>query len=220
MLRGSDWYSQRAREVSWPRWWPAGVWSWPGCVCPPLWSGRGGPRWGVPSWASLGSSPPEAQKHFKSSVWMHHKSSVHYGIEETGFHFFLRFWLKFLDRPQTAHKHTHKHTQGSRSCNAAPKALSNSCCSSVIAQVWCCILLRTLRFFLKHFLCHCFVTFRFPSLSLCHFVLTWLVIPLTFRWWFNDNNSINGWIIIIIKKKCPILTILLVVFFGLLPCCS
>lgn len=112
-----DWYSQQAQEVSWPRWWPAGAWSWPDCVCPPLWWEHGGLRSDAPSWASLGSSPPEAHKHFKSWFWMRHTNpSV---VTGTGFGFSSGFG--------SASNFTHKHTVSvSRLCNAALKALLRS----------------------------------------------------------------------------------------------
>lgn len=103
------WYSQRAREVSWPRWWPAGVWSWRGCVCPPLWSGRGGPRWGAPSWASLGSSPPETHKQFKKKKKSSFLNAPHTTLvlllqRGNRIFTFLSSLAQVLVRPQTTHK--------------------------------------------------------------------------------------------------------------------
>lgn len=146
------WYSQRAREVSWPRWWPAGVWSWRGCVCPPLWSGRGGPRWGAPSWASLGSSPPETHKQFKKKKKkLFFECTAHnlgpFATErEQDFHFSF-FFGSGSGSPSN-------YTQGSRLSNATREAYQTrgtTCCSSVVTQDWCCIELSwrfcTLEFF-------------------------------------------------------------------------
>lgn len=147
------WYSQRAREVSWPRWWPAGVWSWRGCVCPPLWSGRGGPRWGAPSWASLGSSPPETHKQFKKKKKLFFECTTHnlgpFATErEQDFHFSF-FFGSGSGSPSN-------YTQGSRLSNATREAYQTrgtTCCSSVVTQDWCCIELNW-RFCTLEFLCN------------------------------------------------------------------
>lgn len=137
--RGSGWYSQRAPGVSWPRWWPAGVWSWPGCACPPLWSGHGGPRWGAPSWASLGSSPPETQKQPFFKCTAQTRSIAADGGR--GFHFFFSFGSVFWIGLK-------RHT--------------------VVTQVWWCRSSDAFcNIFPNHnILCHCFFFF-FLFLSLC-----------------------------------------------------